>query len=356
MAGELKLQVFEDPPCFFDLQEPWLRLLQTLEGHPFLTPQWMGISFMYFFREGDLRLYALYDDDTLVGLFPLAVHPWDQVLRATTTAPYHVTDYVDVIVSQKYRKAFIERVFHDLRGIALDRPLVLDLPGIPGTSPTLWTLQQFAEAEEIPFQRFELTRAPVLRLPKTFEAYLVSLKSKDRHEIRRKVSRAHRMAELEIEVLSQPQDIAEGMEDFFALFALSCEEKKRFLTPEIQAFFAEVFPTMAHQGWVRLYFLQANGRRVSTFLVFDYGPTFYLYNSGFDPEYAALSPGIVLLTRIIEDAIEQGKAYLDFLRGQEMYKYRMGAKDVIVYRAVLGSVVPKDPDLEPDIQCSESFT
>lgn len=39
------------------------------------------------------------------------------------------------------------------------------------------------------------------------------------------------------------------------------------------------------------------------------------------------SPGIVLLGKIIKHSIEQGYRTQDMLRGQQEYKYRLGAKD-----------------------------
>ena len=57
-----------------------------------------------------------------------------------------------------------------------------------------------------------------------------------------------------------------------------------------------------------------------------------VYNSGYDPvNYAELSPGIVLTSYIIEDAIKRGIKVFDFLQGNEVYKYRLGATDTVVY-------------------------
>ena len=60
-----------------------------------------------------------------------------------------------------------------------------------------------------------------------------------------------------------------------------------------------------------------------------------LYNSGFDPGYREVSPGLVLLARCIEDAIRHGYREYDFLRGRERYKYDLGGEDRIVYRAII---------------------
>lgn len=48
----------------------------------------------------------------------------------------------------------------------------------------------------------------------------------------------------------------------------------------------------------------------------------YFYQSGFDPNYASISPGTLLIARAIQDAIERGHHRFDMLRGNEPYKRR----------------------------------
>jgi CelD/BcsL family acetyltransferase involved in cellulose biosynthesis len=56
-----------------------------------------------------------------------------------------------------------------------------------------------------------------------------------------------------------------------------------------------------------------------------------LYNSGYDPQFFPLSPGNVLTAYTIQDAIRLGRARYDFLRGDEIYKFRFGAQPEPVY-------------------------
>lgn len=63
----------------------------------------------------------------------------------------------------------------------------------------------------------------------------------------------------------------------------------------------------------------------------------FLYNSGFDPRFREMAPGVVLLSHCIRAAIERGDVEFDFLRGQERYKYDLGAHDRGVYRVRLDS-------------------
>jgi CelD/BcsL family acetyltransferase involved in cellulose biosynthesis len=69
---------------------------------------------------------------------------------------------------------------------------------------------------------------------------------------------------------------------------------------------------------------------------FKYGGRMMLYNSGLDVEtFSYLSPGIVLLTHSVDDAIRRGFRYYDFLRGDETYKYRMGAETTTLHNIVV---------------------
>jgi CelD/BcsL family acetyltransferase involved in cellulose biosynthesis len=50
-----------------------------------------------------------------------------------------------------------------------------------------------------------------------------------------------------------------------------------------------------------------------------------IYMAGFDDRYASISPGRMLDALCIRSAIEQGMKEVDFLRGDEPYKFRFGA-------------------------------
>jgi CelD/BcsL family acetyltransferase involved in cellulose biosynthesis len=55
--------------------------------------------------------------------------------------------------------------------------------------------------------------------------------------------------------------------------------------------------------------------------------TFAAYQSGWHPRFARDSMGSVLVLHALERAGEDGARTFDFLRGNEPYKYRFGARD-----------------------------
>ena len=72
--------------------------------------------------------------------------------------------------------------------------------------------------------------------------------------------------------------------------------------------------------------------KIASVLAFKHQENILLYNSGFDPQYGRLSPGLILKAYLIKRAIERKFKIFDFLRGGERYKFELGAIGVKLYQ------------------------
>jgi CelD/BcsL family acetyltransferase involved in cellulose biosynthesis len=102
----------------------------------------------------------------------------------------------------------------------------------------------------------------------------------------------------------------------------------------MSAYFRELIRRLARQKILRLYFLEVRQRPAATVLCFDYNGTRYLYNNGYDAAYHDLSVGILSKIFSIREAIEVGCRKYDFLKGDEVYKKRIGGRAVPLYQYV----------------------
>jgi CelD/BcsL family acetyltransferase involved in cellulose biosynthesis len=118
---------------------------------------------------------------------------------------------------------------------------------------------------------------------------------------------------------------------------VSAPDKERFLTPTVERFFAGIVGGAADGGWLRLYVLSDDATPAAMMLTFVAGDRLLVYNSGFDPAYRQASVGMALTGLMIEHAADAGIAVCDFLRGNESYKYRFGARDVPLWRVTAGT-------------------
>ena len=108
----------------------------------------------------------------------------------------------------------------------------------------------------------------------------------------------------------------------------------------MEEFFRRVTAALAAAGAVALWFLDTTTGPAAAFITLEWDDTVGLYNSGFDPARAALAPGLVLIARLIQDAIARGKRRFDFLRGEERYKYEFGPTPEDVCTVTVGAGIP----------------
>ena len=242
------------------------------------------------------------------------------------------TDYLDLIVTAQDAAASWEAVLTCLLSDEYPPWRHLELCNVPALSQTRLALPETAARHGHTVIESINEVCPVIALPETFDAYLAQLDSKQRREISRKLRRAQG-AEAELQVVDSDDDLGTAVDDFLELLQKSTFEKRDWLNEGRRTLFHETAAAAQEAGILQLMFVEIDGQRAAALFNFDYGDRIWVYNSGLDPEaFSALSPGVVITAWAIELAIENGRAEFDFLRGDEEYKYRFGAKDTSIYR------------------------
>ena len=256
-------------------------------------------------------------------------------------ASYHA-DYATVLAAPADLNRVCEAVAGSLAAEDQSRWDVLDLRRIRHGDPAADALAKALEWAA-PAACWFVTReqedvCPIVTLePGTdYEGYLATLGSKERHEIRRKVRRAEAAGEVKLESSANPID---DLDAFVELHQKRWGAEGLFPPTAGGAasrlFFRGLFEDCAPTGIVDLSFLTVGGRRIAAGVTFDDGEAVYYYNAGVDPDARELSPGVVMVARYVQRAIELGRSRLDFLRGDEPYKYEWGAVDSPIERLLV---------------------
>ncbi|MBI3745955.1 MAG: GNAT family N-acetyltransferase [Chloroflexi bacterium] len=179
---------------------------------------------------------------------------------------------------------------------------------------------------------------PVAALPAggTMDDYLGSLGKKERHEIRRKVRRAEAAGEV---ILTESRAPLDDLGTFIDLHQAKWGADGLFPpTPggnQSRVLFRRLFELFGADGPLRLSFLTVGDRRVAAGVHFETADRVLYYNAGVDPDARDLSPGVVMVERFTRRAIERGQTAMDFLRGDEPYKYEWGAVDEPIQRLLV---------------------
>ena len=240
-----------------------------------------------------------------------------------------VCDYLDFVVAPGREEEFFRILLGHLRGAGI---ALLDLGAVRVDSSVMTRLVPVAKK-----LGYEVTAHPEevsleMPLPATWDAFLLTLSGKERHEIRRKLRRLAEAGPVRYRLVEGRDEVDREMETFLTLFAMNRTDKAVFMTGSMASFFRSLARSMAAEKMVRLFFLDVDGIAAATVMCFDYNATVYLYNNAYDEQFRAFSVGLLCKVFSIRDSIERRKRAYDFLKGGEAYKYRLGGAPVRLYR------------------------
>ncbi|MGD9094082.1 MAG: GNAT family N-acetyltransferase [Anaerolineales bacterium] len=336
----MELKVIRKLQEFDALAGEWNSLLAHSASHvPFLRHEYLSSWWRTLgggeWSKGELCIVTARDENgSLCGIAPLfATENLSGEAALMLLGSIEISDYLDIIAAPVELATFLEVLFE-----ALDSPdtpdwRLLDWYNILDSSPTLPAMKAAAEKKGWSFTQSELQHCPYIPLPGDWDTYLGGIKKKQRHEIRRKMRRAASNDPATAWYIVQNEATLEAeMEDFFTLMAQD-PDKDKFLTEAMRKQMQATVKTAFQSGWLQLAFLEVGGGKAAGYLNFDYGNHIWVYNSGIDFSHSAISPGWVLLGHLLKWANEQGRKALDFMRGDEAYKYRFGGIDRFVVRA-----------------------
>ena len=321
------IEIVEGGKVFELLDRGWNQLfLESPYATPFQSPAWINLWTRHFAKAENLHTVVLREGLDIVGIYPLVrcFSPW-RAMRPAGTGP---SDYLGPLqiddrtsLSESFRDA-IENV---------GKSHFLDLHQIPGDHP----FSSFISHD----QRIEQARCLVLDLPDSFEKYVTSLSKSLRYDVRRLEGKALKERNAIVEWVCE-ENASEFATQFFQLH--KARWKSRGLPG---AFFGK--NEQFQQAWicegvrtgnVIMNRLVCDGKSVGSVYAMKHGSTFYFYQAGMDPAASSLSPGTILVSKMIERAIESGCSTFDFMRGDEPYKRRWKpSRERVNYRILMPS-------------------
>ncbi|MEM7478779.1 MAG: GNAT family N-acetyltransferase [Planctomycetota bacterium] len=171
-----------------------------------------------------------------------------------------------------------------------------------------------------------------LSMSPTWEEYFEGLGSKNRRRKVRDVKRKYiDSGRSELQIASTPNDYAEFYDEFVALHQLrrqSLGETGCFASQEFSSFLRTVSERFFESGSLVLAKLLLDGQTAAFSLGIEYEGIHYVYQSGMAPEMSKCNPGWIMNVHLILRALQVDLKAIDFMRGNEPYKEKIGASCV----------------------------
>ncbi len=290
----------------------------------FVLPFWLETVYRHLGSPGAPCIATITEGEHIVAIAPLAV----EGDTAGFLGSHEVCDYQDVVCVPGMSVPAVEALLTHLSAEGVRQ---LDLRTLRPDAVVLGALKQLMPAQvEAGMAQDDVTFEAML--PADWESYLMQLNGKQRHEVRRKVRRLENHGPYVYRLAAEGDGVEGAAEDFIQLFRRNRTDKAHFMSDVMAAYFRDLIRALAAEGVLRLYVLDVGDQPVSSVLCFDYKGTRYLYNSGYDEQFDALSVGVLSKIFSIKAGIEMGCRHYDFLKGAEVYKKRIGGTEVPLYR------------------------
>jgi CelD/BcsL family acetyltransferase involved in cellulose biosynthesis len=321
-----------------DLLPEWTELFgQDDRATPFQSPVWSRAWARHFAGAARPWIVTVRDGGRLVGLLPL----WRErvcglrLLRVSGEP----ADYCDILALPAVRdEVEVTAARHLLsRRDQWDALILGQL--LPGSG-----MPRAIDRARLRASHRSGTTCPCIRLPGSFDAYLATLPSSRRTNIRRRLRNLDGGEfQLRVPPVEALPDVIDGwqglrMRQWDAvgkrLTALQTTRSFRDLLVEVTT---ELMPA----GLALVWEFVRGDEVIGSFINFCDSRAFYQYIGAFAPEFRGLAIGKVATAEGIRWSIATGRSYYDFTRGSEPYKYWYGAVNRISQTLVCSSGRPR---------------
>lgn len=327
----MEIAVHTDPGVLADLVVEWRALWERdPDASLFHTAEYARTAWeTELGADRSLVVVTAREHGVLVGLASFTIDP-DRTLRFLGNA--EITDYLGPLGAVRDRPRLAASFVEAAWGTGgWERAQLMCLAEDAGWAPLL-AKEAEAHARAVTLERHDV--CPRIALTGTYDDYLAALPGKLRHEIKRKARRLEREAGAWAIRLSAPDELDRDLAVFFDMHRAAEGPKGKFMHEGMTLVFTRLARTFAERGWLRLAWLETD-RPLAATLSFSERGIWSVYNSAYDHTRRDLGPGMVLMGETIRLAAEEGCDVLDFLRGDEPYKYRFGATDVGLDRILI---------------------
>ncbi|HUL44393.1 MAG TPA: GNAT family N-acetyltransferase [Bacteroidota bacterium] len=330
-----------------DLERTWNELHTAADGTVFQTFQW-NCTWWNIYRRDHLQLHivSFWDNGQLVGLLPMFLETINarvtHMSRLRFLGTYEIYGEYAPIIHPMRREGVLNAMVDYCAGLVSSGDVdMLSFFRFPSTSTFMGRLLEELRARNlnVSFTRNCVARV-MMPLPRTWDEYRSSLTPSERQSLGRR-TRALMNSGVELEVVDGTGSTDDAFRDFVKLHTASWLDrggKGYFGTlRQFEKFQRSITAALAPLNMAQLYFLKKDGRRFAAVQAFSANRHFCFYLSGLDRHDAMIShsPGKVLLSLVIKDAIDRGFEEFDFQGGVESYKFQLGGRPEAFSKALV---------------------
>lgn len=313
--------VVRDATEFAALEPEWWDLWKgSPQATPFQSPAWL-LPWWRHFSPGELFVLVARQGGRLVGLAPSYIEN-GALGRRILPVGISLSDHLDILLDPDCA----DQAATALAGLAAEHAGEWDV----------WELEELedgAAAFRLPAlagwrdERSIQTACPMLLVADSKGTSWLPQRKRGQISLAR--NRLARRGVAAIEMASA-ETLPEFLKDLFRLHEARWTDRGKpglLAFKGVKYFHRDAASRLLGAGLLRLARLRLDHKTIATCHALRHRDRLSIYLTGFDPAWTFESPGVLVMAHLIEEAVRDGARVIDFLRGQEPYKYTWGAVD-----------------------------
>lgn len=311
---------------FYSLKNSWNALLaMSLADNFFLRWEWLWTWWKAYEDEHyELCILLVYREKELIGLAPFYISesraPGNiftirRLLFLGTNERSLISEYMDIICKHDEEDCLIQHILEYVVSNKLCHDM--SLHKIETSSRTILLLQEIAHRKKIHYMIGAQIECPYISLPSVWEDFLESISGTLRHNIKKNRKKLMEYNDVVFRKTNNEAEFEKDFKEFVRLHQSRWESQHMpgsFSGGRFPLFQKAVMQEMLKNGHLELRFLSVSGKNIAALYNINYKNKIYFYQAGMDSSLNEnLSPGLVLHSYCIEDAIQNSMKEYDFL-------------------------------------------
>ncbi len=332
-----RLKVIQDPHALSQVSAFWRDQART----PLQSPEWM-LAWWQAMGGPNSELCVLVanaDDGQTVGLAPLFLREgWADGRSLRFLGSGRACGDFQTVLASPGHEVSVGAFFGEYL-LEAQPKLNWSLLELEGTSPDDAAVNALVSALKRG-RCFEQT-SPLehtwrLHLTNGWDSFLDGLSKTQRRQTRNWVNRFDKTDHWRVRIVEEAEHIPAALEQLVELHQrrwTAVGEPGCFADSRFKRFVENASQSLAAYGRVSIALFEEHGQPIACqFYLKDAAGNLYMYQTGRDPERDADGIGRIFNAVAVREACRRGVAYIDFLRGDEIYKGRLGAKPSVCLR------------------------
>lgn len=295
----------------------WNRLAeQASEPNVFHAPEYLAPAIAHCDALKRARIAALFDEEHLVGLMPMARERFYGRWRLPHSQNWrHPNCFLGTpLVRPGYERIFWDRILADLDS-RLDSGLFLHLHGIATDGPVFAALEQLCRDQRRACDIVLAEERAMLATDMPGQAYYEAVvRKKKRKEIARLRNRLAELGTVEAVQGTGDAGLDAWLAEFLALEQSGWKGRNGSALadhPETRALFVEATHRAHAAGKLHLIAMRLDGKPLAMLVNFLSPPGGFSFKTAFDEDYARYSPGVLLQIDNLDILRDHNLAWID---------------------------------------------